>query len=435
MLFRKKKKKTCVVGLDGVPFTLLGRLTEQGVMPNFKNLIQQGHLHQMKVTLPEISAVSWPSFMTGTGPGAHGIFGFTDLKPNSYSLRFPNYRDVKAMSLWDKLENRRKRSVILNQPGTYPAQEVSGALVSGFVAIDLKKAIWPMKYRSDLQKMGYQVDIDTVACRDDHDLCIRQLRETLEGRKKAFEFFNKAEDWDYFQVVVTGTDRLHHYLWDALDDTDHRLHDDFLDYYRRVDEFIGWVFQKFSERSGREDPMEGFFMLSDHGFTGIKQEFYLTKWLQEQGYLSFESEQPESLEEISEGSKAFALDPGRIYVNRAGRFPKGCVSLEDSEPLMEEISQKLLSLEFSGEKVIEAVHRGTDVYSGPYVEDGPDLVPVSRYGFDLKAGLKAPEMFTRSSLVGMHTWDDAFFLAKTCRKNDNEDLHITEISSIIMDSF
>ena len=77
---RKKKRRVCVIGLDGVPYPLLLDLAEKGVMPNFAELIKSGHLHKMKASLPEISSVSWTDFMTGTNSGTHGIFGFTDFK-------------------------------------------------------------------------------------------------------------------------------------------------------------------------------------------------------------------------------------------------------------------------------------------------------------------------------------------------------------------
>ena len=58
-------------------------------MPTMAQLVREGHLHKMTVTLPEISSVSWTSFMTGAGPGEHGVFGFIDLKPGGKETRFP----------------------------------------------------------------------------------------------------------------------------------------------------------------------------------------------------------------------------------------------------------------------------------------------------------------------------------------------------------
>ena len=123
----KKKGRVCVVGLDGVPHSLVKRFTDDGTMPELAKIVRGGHLGKMKVTLPEISAVSWPSFMTGSNPGRHSIFGFTDLKPNSYSMRFPSYGDLRAPTIWDKLAEKKKRSVVINQPSTYPARPLEAS--------------------------------------------------------------------------------------------------------------------------------------------------------------------------------------------------------------------------------------------------------------------------------------------------------------------
>ena len=63
-------------------------------MPNLEKLKQDGILKRMTVSIPDNSAVSWSSIMTGENPGEHGIFGFTDLIPNTYTLRFPNSNNL-----------------------------------------------------------------------------------------------------------------------------------------------------------------------------------------------------------------------------------------------------------------------------------------------------------------------------------------------------
>src|SRR4030042_3392341 len=182
-LFQKKKKtRTCVIGLDGVPYSLLLELAERGTMPSLAGLLKAGHLHRMKASLPEISAVSWTDFITGADSGAHVIFGFTDLKPGSYSLRFPNFADVKRETLWDVLGKTGKRSIILNQPSTYPARALNGVLVSGFVALDLAKAVYPLSQKAALDRMGYQIDIERMKSRQAHAFLWSELERPMDGR-------------------------------------------------------------------------------------------------------------------------------------------------------------------------------------------------------------------------------------------------------------
>ncbi len=328
---KDSKDRVCVVGLDGVPYTLLRDFADKGILPNMAKLADIGHLRPMTVTLPEISSVSWPSYMTGTDPGGHGIFGFSELKPGSYDLRFTNFNDLKAPPLWDKLRDEGKRSVIINLPGTYPARPVNGALIAGFVAIDLAKAVYPLTVYHELKKFDYQVDIDIVKCREDHDLLQKQLTETLGYRRKAVDLLWDG-DWDFFQVVVTGTDRLHHFLFSALIDENHPRHGMAVAYYKEVDAFIGEMYARFEGLNGGDG--EGFYMLSDHGFCAIEQEVNLNTWLMENGYLSFESDDFKALGQMTPDSKAFAMDPSRIYLNLKGKYPKGTVEEGDAKRIL-----------------------------------------------------------------------------------------------------
>lgn len=422
---RKKKNKVCVIGLDGVPYSLLWELVQKGIMPTMAQLLDSGHLHRMKASLPEISAVSWTNFMTGTNSGTHGIFGFTDLRKGSYDLRFPNFLDLKKKTFWDKLGEEKKKCIIINQPSTYPARRLHGALISGFVAIDLSKAVYPLSLKPTLEKMDYQIDIDTFKSRNDHEFLWKDLSRTLDGRLKAFSSL-WIEDWDYFEFVITGTDRLHHFLWTAHKDENHTYHQDFINYYRRVDQVIDKVVHSFRKESEND---EGLYILSDHGFTSIVQEVYLNAWLKREGYIKFKTSSPQNLNEISSGTSAFALDPSRIYLNIKEKFPLGCVEESEKRALKEEIKKKLDKLEYKGQKVVRKVWDAEEIYSGPYLAEGPDLIVLSEHGFDMKGSVKKKEVFGLSNLQGMHTWDDAFFWA---REEKGHDLSISDLASIIM---
>ena len=437
------KRRVCVVGLDGVPRGLLERLAGDGVMPNVAQRIEAGHLRSMRASLPEISSVSWSSFMTGVDPGQHGIFGFTDLDPDNYELRFPGFHDLQVPTFWDRLGKKGLHSVVVNQPSTYPARSIPGSIVSGFVAIDLARSVKPLRHLGPLRRMDYQIDIDTGRARGDHDFLLADLERTLAGRAAAIDYFWEAESWDYFQVVITGTDRLYHFLWDALDDPSHPHHQATLDYHAKVDDLVGHVFERFerldheqggggsgsgSGYSSGSGSGGGFYMLSDHGFCGIVQEVQLNAWLQREGFLELEGFV--DLTGITPASRAFALDPGRIYIHRKGRYARGSVDEADVPALKAEIKERLLLLEWEGERIIREVFDAEQIYEGPCVASGPDLVVLSKPGFDLKGSPQAQEIFGHSGLAGMHTWDDAFLL--TPRPVDGTDFWIGDVAGILM---
>jgi predicted AlkP superfamily phosphohydrolase/phosphomutase len=417
-----------VVGLDGVPLGLLERLAGDGVMPNVAARIDAGHLRSMRASLPEISSVSWSSFMTGVDPGQHGIFGFTDLDPDSYELRFPCFHDLQVPTFWDRLGKAGLRSVVVNQPSTYPARSIPGSIVSGFVAIDLARSVKPLRHLGALRRMDYQIDIDTGRARGDHDFLLADLERTLAGRTAALDYFWEAESWDYFQAVITGTDRLYHFLWDALEDTTHPHHQATLDYHAKVDDLVGHVFERFDREQGGDGSGDGFYMLSDHGFCGIVREVQLNAWLQREGFLELEG--LVDLTGITSTSRAFALDPGRIYIHRKGRHARGGVDEAEVPALEAEIKKKLLLLEWEGERIVREVFDAEQIYEGPNVASGPDLVVLSKPGFDLKCSPQAQEVFGHSGLTGMHTWDDAFLL--TPHPVGGSDFWIGDVAAILM---
>jgi len=279
-----------------------------------------------------------------------------------------------------------------------------------------------------LEKIGYEIDIDTFKCREDHDLLWKELTQTLHGREKAYQAL-WDENWDYFELVVTGTDRLQHFLWDAYSEKNHPLHENFLDYYRQVDLLVGKITTSFRKLTGDD---KGLYLLSDHGFCGIKQEVYLNVWLEQQGYLSFTSPEPKSLNDITSESRAFAMDPNRIYLNLEGKFPKGCVKEADKSGLKQEISTKLKTLKFQGQNIIRDIFDTESIYSGPFVAQAPDLIALSQPGFDMKGSIKKKEIFGRSNLQGMHTWDDAFFWSQ---EDHGQELRISDLAEKILQHF
>ncbi|MCK5055355.1 MAG: alkaline phosphatase family protein [Candidatus Aminicenantes bacterium] len=404
MGFLKNKKKLLIIGLDGVPYDMIGKFSDCSLMPNIKRIFASGKLVKMEVGLPEISSVSWSSFMTGTDPGKHGIFGFTDIENGTYEYRFPDFRDLQAPTFFDELGEKKKRSVIINLPSTYPAREIPGVLISGFVAIDLKKAVYPLTYLPFLKNSGYMIDIDARKGKEKKSEFISDLHTSLKTRKKAADFFWEKEKWDVFMFTITGTDRLHHFLFDAYADETHRYHDEFLKYYEEIDNLIGDFFSKIPGGGEFET-----IILSDHGFGPIQNEVYLTPILKKHGFYDAEPGEGKSLETITGNARAFALEPSRIFIHQKGKYPRGSVDREDYDTIREEIKQLFEEYKINSRKVIKKVYFKEEIYSSRFLDRAADIVLLSNPGFDLKVGLTKKAEYGSSHFTGMHLRDNAFF--------------------------
>ncbi|MCK9419576.1 MAG: alkaline phosphatase family protein [Nitrospirae bacterium] len=394
------KKKVVIIGLDGVPYSLVDLFTSQGIMPQFREIISNGFFRKMETSLPEVSSVAWASFMTGKNPGEHGIFGFFELKDGTYDIYFPNYNDVKSAPFW---EDTGVPSVVLNVPQTYPARPLNGVMTSGFVALDLKKATYPDSAYKYLSEIGYKIDVNSTLAKNDIPAFFNDLDKTFEKRRQAINHFFDNEKWQIFVGTITETDRLHHFFYDSAVEQG-KFHREFIHFYKQMDEFLGEIYRKAKQENAL------FITCSDHGFTPIKTEVYLNRWLMQEGYLEI-ADKEKGIESITGTSAAFCLDPSRIYIHLQGKYPKGCVATGGYEQMRRELKQKLLALSYEGDPVVKEVYFKEEIFRGPYAGKGPDLYALPHYGFDLKGAFNKTALFGRSHFTGMHTHDDAHFFS------------------------
>ncbi|MEW6095977.1 MAG: alkaline phosphatase family protein [bacterium] len=420
----KNNKRVIIIGLDGIPFELVKALSETEVMPNTKEIISQGILKRMESSIPEISSVAWSSIITGKNPAEHGIFGFTELHPNSYELRFPNFNDLKSSPFWDLIEGK---SIIINVPATYPVKEINGVLISGFVSIDLEKSVYPKFLIPKLQELEYRLDVDSMKAHESLGLFLEDLDKTLKARIQTYRYLWRYTDWQVFMLVFTGTDRLMHFLWQAYENSSNPYHRDFLDHLHKIDEVIGEIAIELSD----EDLL---IILSDHGFERLDKEVYVNYPLKSEGFLKLKKSSSQSfLSKIDYSTKAFALDPGRIYINLKGKYPNGSVSLEDREKVIRDLEELFNSLEIENNKVIKGIYRKEQIYSGTFMDKAPDLVLVADCGFNLKGKLDDnTNLFDKGIFEGKHTKDNAFLLIRNQRCEIPDSPKVFDVANIIL---
>ena len=160
-LAASRVKRVIVLGLDGQDPELTEQLMDEGVLPNFSRLRQQGSFHRLRTTLLAESPVAWTSFQTGCNPGKHRIFDF--LVPNRKShlpelcsarvappkrslplgpFRIPLGKPLieagrRSQPFWKTLGDHGIVSTILRVPITFPAEKFNGTLLSAMSVPDL----------------------------------------------------------------------------------------------------------------------------------------------------------------------------------------------------------------------------------------------------------------------------------------------------------
>lgn len=397
------KKRLVVLGLDGLPLSLAKTLGYS--LPNIGRLARNATTVQAEI--PELSPVNWTSFFTGQGPEQHGIFGFSRMDPHTYGLSITNSDHIECPTIFDWLDKTGHVSRVINLPNTYPAKPLRGMLIAGFVAHDLARAATPPFLAGQLAQCDYKLEADTNRGATDIDYLLNELRQTLISRLTALDMLWPDLDWDLFIHVFTETDRLFHFFMDAVLHQDHPHHTKCMQFLTDWDHAIGQFLLKYDELPEPKRLM----VLADHGFTEIRTEVCINTWLKNNGFLTLLGQPTSEWDAtcISPSSTAFALDPGRIYIHTKDRFTRGLVLEGKKAVLMETIKNGLQALTLNGERVMEHVYTGSELYPGTSSSEVPDLVCQARSGFDLKAKFDRTEVFGFHGRTGTHTVDGAIF--------------------------
>jgi predicted AlkP superfamily phosphohydrolase/phosphomutase len=179
--------------------------------------------------------------------------------------------------------------------------------------------------------------------------------------------------------VFDITDRVQHMFfrfhkdkqWGAAID-DPRYHNVLRDLYIQMDALVGRVMAQIDDDTA-------LMVLSDHGFKPFRRAVELNRWLLENDYLAekTDSKTPDLLQRVDwSRTRAYAVGFGGIYINMAGREASGIVGKEEARQIKREIAEKLKALRdpVHDRAPVSEVYDRDQAYSGPYVQDAPDLV-------------------------------------------------------------
>lgn len=250
----------------------------------------------------------------------------------------------------------------------------------------------PESYASELsERYGFFKTIgwsyDTHAVRQDvlpEDLFLQDVQETMKWREMLTLDEIDRGNFDLLVSAWTGTDRVSHLFWRFRDPL-HPLYTEegaakygraVEDTYKHMDAIVGKVAEKL-----REDDL--LMVMSDHGFHSYRTGFNVNTWLIRNGYLSVTGhDDPATAYNDKDflrgynwnGSKAYSVGLGSIFLNIKGREGKGTVAPEDAQALIAELREKLLDVTdpASGTKIFSAISTRDD-YKGESQADAPDL--------------------------------------------------------------
>lgn len=114
--------KLVLICLDGLSWNLLQRFCEEGILPNFTQLIKNGASGELQSLKQLISPKIWATIFTGKDPKKHGV---EDFYTNS----------IKTKQIWEILNDNGEKIGVFGPLTAFEAQKVNGFFVPGCLAL------------------------------------------------------------------------------------------------------------------------------------------------------------------------------------------------------------------------------------------------------------------------------------------------------------
>jgi predicted AlkP superfamily phosphohydrolase/phosphomutase len=424
-------KRVFILGLDGATFDIMKPMIDRGKLPTFARIMKEGVHCGLNSTIVSNSAPAWTSFATGKNPGKHSISGFFRLMPNSYQLKLLNGTDNRAKALWEVLGEHGKRSIVMNIPMTYPPKEINGLLISGLDAPSLNcDFTHPRELKDELLRVvpDYKINLHLggyLHSDKRRRKAIDVMLSCIRAREKAVLYLMKSHAWDLFAVRFNSPDNVQHQFWKFMDER-HPLYDPkspkvlkdaIFTIYDELDRVAASIMSQLPEDCT-------LMVMSDHGAgPRTNKTIRLNAWLKSLGYLTSKATErrgkaylyksmekclstflkrvpPELKQWIAKVSpntisrtwtyfrfpnidwaktKAFVGETEGIRINLKGKYPNGTVDIEEYEALRDHIIKEAKKLQdpSTGEQIFQHVYKREDIFSGPYVQEFPDIIALT----------------------------------------------------------
>lgn len=221
----------------------------------------------------------------------------------------------------------------------------------------------------------------------DEDAFLEQTYLIHKERENMFFDALKKTSRGAVVCVFDITDRLQHMFFRHLDSkhpankgrTD-KHKDAIRKLYQEMDALVGQTMETITDDTV-------LMVMSDHGFKSFRRGVNLNSWLYKNGFLKLKNGGPDGSDMFQNvdwtSTTAYAVGFGGIYLNLAGREENGIVAPgKEADVIKQEISEGLRKLYDEQEKThpVKEVYDSSKVYSGPYVDEAPDLIVGFRPG-------------------------------------------------------
>ncbi len=135
------QRKVLVLGLDGLDWRQTLPLIRAGRMPNLERLMAAGVWGEMDTITPILSPLIWTTMATGVAPDVHGVLDFVERDPESGQQAPVSGRSRRVPAIWNIASALDIATGVVGWWATWPAEKVTGAMVSDRLYYTLQQGI------------------------------------------------------------------------------------------------------------------------------------------------------------------------------------------------------------------------------------------------------------------------------------------------------
>lgn len=361
--------RTLLIGLDcAAPEILFG---ESG-LTHLRRLMSRGCYGRLESVIPPITVPAWMCMATSQDPGSLGVYGFRNRTSYSYDgLGVVNSQSITAPALWDYF-GQDGQVVVVGVPPGFPPRKVNGVSIGCFLTPDTVRSDFthPSDLKKTLTDLVGEYPVDVGGFRTDDKAWLRdQIYEMTRKHFQVIRHLMEHVDWQYFQFVEIGLDRIHHGFWKYHDPKHRQYVPDsgfervVRDYYFYLDEEIGSILKLI-------DDADTVLVASDHGAQRLDGGFCVNEWLHREGLLALKErpDRPAPLKPSQiDWTRTQVWSEGgyyaRVFLNVEGREPQGTVPQDRYETVLADVRARLEALvDDRGQPMRTQVFRPRDIY-------------------------------------------------------------------------
>lgn len=195
-----------LLGIDGLTDAVVSRLLEEGKLKNFQYLREHGSYGRVTSIDPTSSPPLWATIATGMQREKHGITDFTTQGLRGKTIPV-NRTHRRTKAIWNILSERKKSVGVVGYFTTWPAEEVSGFLISDVSVLPVRRGYHP----PDLRTTMCEVLAPYIACgaEEESKVGAKNLDEQFEHfTPRMLELFDEigselVNDYDALKRATT----------------------------------------------------------------------------------------------------------------------------------------------------------------------------------------------------------------------------------------